>query len=272
MHSDFRKYIRYIVFFVAIGLGVWLTRGCRFNNTQPRDFDAIKKTGVINVATEYNRQSFYADSDTISGYNFELVKAFARDMGIQANFFPVMSESERMQGLQSGKYDLLACNLQSTVEMKDSLLLSSPTILTRQVLIQRKPNIGKATYIKSQLDLAGKTLNIPQYSPAVLRIRNLSNEIGDTIYIKEISKYGSEQLMYMVAHNNIDYAVCDENVAKAYANDLPAIDIQTAISFTQFYSWGVNKKSKVLYKKLNAWLEQFKKTEDYKHIYRKYNK
>ena len=37
----------------------------------------------------------------------------------------------------------------------------------------------------------------------------LSDEIGDTIYIKEIEKYGQEQLLAMVANNDIDYAICD---------------------------------------------------------------
>ena len=61
----------------------------------------------------------------------------------------------------------------------------------------------------NQLDLAQKTLHVVKGSPSILRIQNLGNEIGDTIYIKEIEKYGSEQLISLVAHGDIDYAVCD---------------------------------------------------------------
>ena len=39
----------------------------------------------------------------------------------------------------------------------------------------------------------------------------------------------------MVAHGDIDYAVCDESIARAAADSIPQIDINTAISFTQFY-------------------------------------
>ena len=269
---SFRKYAKYAIIFVAIGLGTWLTRPGHKKVVGVRDFTAIRSSGVIHVATEYNKLSFFVDSDTISGYNYELVKAFARSIGVRADIHPITSEKERLDGLRNGTYDLIACNLQSTVDLKDSILLSSPILLTRQVLVQRKPHIGKAPYIKSQLDLAGKTLNIPKDSPSILRIRNLSNEIGDTIYIHEITKYDSEQLIYMVAHGDIDYAVCDENIAKGYTKQLPTIDIQTAISFTQFYSWGINKNSSELCKRLNIWLSQFKTTEAYKQIYRKYIK
>ena len=96
-------------------------------------------------------------------------------------------------------------------------------------------------------------------SPSILRIRNLGNEIGDTIYIKEVEKYGSEQLIALVAHGDIDYAVCEESIARAAADSLPQIDINTAISFTQFYSWGVSKQSPVLLDSLNTWLEKIQK-------------
>ena len=80
--------------------------------------------------------------------------------------------------------------------------------------MQRKVGENDSLAIRSQLDLAGKTLNVVKGSPSILRIRNLSNEIGDTIYVNEIEKYGSEQLIAMVAHGDIDYAVCDEGIAR----------------------------------------------------------
>lgn len=101
-----------------------------------------------------------------------------------------------------------------------------------------------------------------------MRIQNLGNEIGDTIYIKEIDKYGSEQLISMVAHGDIDYAVCDESIALAAADSLPQIDINTAISFTQFYSWAVSKQSPVLLDSLNTWLDKFQKEKEYQKIYK----
>ena len=104
----------------------------------------------------------------------------------------------------------------------------------------------------------------------ILRIQNLGNEIGDTIYIKEIEKYGSEQLISMVAHGDIDYAVCDESIARAAADSIPQIDINTAISFTQFYSWAVSKQSPALLDSLNAWLDKFQKENEYQKIYKKY--
>ena len=103
-----------------------------------------------------------------------------------------------------------------------------------------------------------------------MRIKNLMAEIADTIYIKEISEYGPEQLLAMVSGGDIDYAVCDENIAKVYISDFPNLDIDTDISFNLFYSWGVSKRAPKLLDSLNVWLDSYIKTKEYKKLYNKY--
>ena len=222
----------------------------------PRDYAEIAAEGIIHASTEYNSISFYVDDDTLSGFHYELIEAFARDHGLQAAISPEMSFNKRLEGLADGQYDVIAYGILATSEL----------------LVQRKlENISDSSlFIKSQLDLAGKTLHVVKGSPSILRIRNLGNEIGDTIYVEEIEKYGSEQLIALVAHGDIDYAVCDESIARTAADSIPQIDINTAISFTQFYSWGVSKQSPILLDSLNTWLDSFKKGKEYKKIYKRY--
>ena len=236
-----------------------------------RDYDEIAAEGVLRVTTEYNSVSFYVGGDTISGFNYELVEAFARDHSLDVSITPVMAFDKCLEGLADGTYDMIANGILATSELKDSLLLTTPIALSRQVLVQRKPASEEDTlFIKSLLDLAGKTVHVVKDSPYILRIRNLGDEIGDTIYIKEVERYGSEQLISLVAHGDIDYAVCEESIAEAVADSMPQIDIRTAIGFSQFYSWAVSKHSPALLDTLNAWIADFKEGKEYKRIYRKY--
>lgn len=268
------KLFRYLVPVVIVLAIVFSFRNCGQQDKplgHPRDWAAIVKEGVLRVATEYNSLSFYVDNDTISGFHYDLIEAFARDKGLKAEITPVMSFNERLEGLSIGHYDIIAYGILATSELKDSLLLTSPIVLNKQVLVQRKAKgENDSLYIKSQLDLAGRTLHVIKGSPSILRIRNLGNEIGDTIYVKEVEKYGSEQLISLVAHGDIDYVVCDESIAQAAMDSLPQIDINTAISFTQFYSWAVSKQSPVLLDSLNSWLDKYQKGEEYQRIYEKY--
>ena len=237
----------------------------------PRDYAEIATEKIIRAATEYNSISFYVDGDTLSGFHYELIEAFARDHGCKAAITPEMSFYKRLEGLADGVFDVIAYGILATSELKDSLLLTTPIVLNKQILVQRKATSPTdSIFVKSQLDLAGKTLHVVKGSPSILRIHNLGNEIGDTIYIKEIDKYGSEQLIALVAHGDIDYAVCDESIARIVSDSFPQIDINTDISFTQFYSWGVSKQSPVLLDSLNSWLQSFCNSKEFQSIYRKY--
>lgn len=268
------RLFRYLVPVIIILALIFTFRYCGKQEKtlgHPRDYAAIAKEGILRVATEYNSISFYVDGDTISGFHYELIQAFACDKRLKAEITPVMSFEERLKGLSEGRYDVIAYGILATSKLKDSLLLTSPIVLNKQVLVQRKENgENDSLYIRNQLDLARRTLHVVKGSPSILRIQNLGNEIGDTIYIKEIEKYGPEQLISLVAHGDIDYAVCDESIARAVADSLSQIDINTAISFTQFYSWAVSKQSPVLLDSLNTWLDKFQKKSEYQKIYKKY--
>lgn len=268
------KLLKYILLgIIATLLATFFFKKKEKPQGHPRDYAEIAAEGVLHASTEYNSISFYVDGDTLSGFHYMLIEAFARDHGLKVQISPEMSFDKRLEGLAEGKYDVIAYGLLATSELKDSLLLTTPIALSKQVLVQRKATSdADSLFIKSQLDLAGRTVHVVKGSPSILRIHNLGNEIGDTIYIKEVEKYGSEQLISLVAHGDIDYAVCDENIAIAIADSMPQIDINTAISFTQFYSWAVSKQSPVLLDSLNTWLERFKKDKEYKEIYGKYYK
>lgn len=268
-----KKYWKYILMgILAVTLStVFLPKKTEKEVTMPRDYEEIAESGVLRAVTEYNSISFYAKGDTVTGFHYELLNAFARSKGLQPEVTPEMSFSKRLEGVQTGKYDILANSTVVTSESKDSLLFTHPIILNKQVLVQRKPEgENDSLHINSQLELARKTLHIAKDSPALLRIHNLSNEIGDTIFINEVDKYGQEQLLAMVAHGDIDYAVCDESIARASLNDFPQLDIETAISFSQFYSWGVSKHSPVLLDSLNAWLGKYIQTPEFKQLRKKY--
>ena len=221
----------------------------------PRDYAEIAAEGVLRAATEYNSQSFYVDGDTLAGFHYELIAAFARDHDLRLEITPVMSFEQRLRGLEEGRFDVIAYGIPTTSEQKDSLLFTMPLQLSRQVLIQRRPTSDEdSLFIRSQLDLAGRTLHVVKGSPVIQRIHHLGTEIADTIYVAEVERYGVEQLMALVAHGDIDYAVCNESLARAVADSFPGLDVHTAISFTQFYSWGVSKHSPALLDSLNLFL------------------
>lgn len=238
---------------------------------KPRDYAEIVKSGVLRAVTEYNSISFYVDADSINGFHYALLQAFAKNKGLKIEITPIMNFEERLKGIMEGRFDILANSTATTTDLQDSLLFTHPILVSRQVLVQRKAeNEDDTTFIRNHLDLANKTIYAAKGNPVIGRIHNLSNEIGDSIRVKEIEKYGPEQLLALVSNGDIDYAVCDANMAKVLLEDLPNLDTSIDISFSQFYSWGVNKTAFTLLDTLNVWLDKFLKTPDFKKLQEKY--
>lgn len=237
----------------------------------PRDYPEIKKEGILRIVTEYNQSGYYVAGDTIEGFQYELSQAIARLSGLEVQTHLEMSLAESFRELDDNQCDLIARNIPITSDIKEDYLFTDPIVLNKQVLVQRTEEANNGIKpIRNQLELAQKTLYIPKDSPALLRLQNLSHEIGDTIYVKEDELYSSEQLAIMVAKGDIDYAVCDQQIAKISKENLPGIDINTDISFTQLQSWAVRKDSPILLDSLNNWLKQIRKNGLYNKIYKRY--
>ena len=268
-----KKALRYIIAVAVLSLlfACFFSENKPEETYKPRDYEEIVNSGKLRAVTVYNAVSMHVTEDTLSGFDYELLNAFTQEKGLELEMIPASSFEQRLQGITEGRYDLLAAPTAITTQLKDTLNFTHTILLSRQVLVQRKKEEGNdSLYVQSLLELANKNIHVIKDSPAIVRMHNLMAEIGDTIFVHEVERYGSEQLLAMVAAGDIDYAVCEDNVAQASIQNFPNLDIQTDISFTQFYSWGVNKQSVVLLDTLNNWLDRYVKTKAFKNLYGKY--
>jgi membrane-bound lytic murein transglycosylase MltF len=245
------------------------------NNQKPtaRDYHEIAQEGILRLITEYEQSGYYISGDTIKGFQYELAQAIADLSGLEVQIQLEMNLPKSFQELALRNCDIIARNIPITSEMKENFLFTDPIILNKQVLVQRAASINDSNSIapiRNHLELAGKTLYIPKDSPALLRLRNLEDEIGDSIHIIEDELYSSEQLIIMVAKGDIDYAVCEQLIAAKAQERYPEIDIATDISFTQLQSWVLRKESTVLLDSLNSWFNQIRKNGLYDKIYNRY--
>lgn len=228
-------------------------------NVLERDYFQIKQEGKLNIATEYNSLDYYITGDTIVGIQYELCKYIEKRSGLTVEIYPENDMYLCITGLENYTYDIIARNIPITNENKEFLSFTIPVGQSKQVLVQRKPSEGDSTFfIRNQIDLANKTIHVPKNSPNILRLRNLSEEIAEPIYIEEVEEYSKEQLIYMVASKEIDYAVVNQELALKNSISFPEIDIKTDISFTQLQAWAVRKTSPILLDSLNGWILDFK--------------
>ncbi len=258
----------------SVFLFVFLYQNVKNSNrkkSRDRDFPEIKESGVLNIVTDYNSVGYFVSGDSIMGFQYEIIKPLERDWAIKVNLFLENSLDENLAGLSAGKYDVVARNIPVDVALRENYNFVDSIVLNKQVLVQRSSAYNEGVEpIRQHLNLAKKTVHVPENSPVILRLQNLSDEIGDTIFIEENKMYDSEQLVIMVSSGDIDFTVCDEEIAKQLAERLPEIDIRTDITFTQLQSWAVRKNSPILLDSLNSWFKSFRDSKHFIGVYKKY--
>lgn len=242
------------------------------------DLDKIRERGKLVAITDYNSTNYFIYKGEPMGFNYELLRAFADQIGIDLEIITENHIEHAVGMLNSGDADLIAIGITVNSTRKKEMLFTEPIDETRQVLIQRKPRNWRSMtamsldkkLIRNQLDIAGKVVYVQEGSSHAERMTTLAHEIGDSITIIEVP-YESEQLIKNVAEGEIDYTVCDENVAQVNATYYPDIDISTPVSFPQRLAWGVRKNdSDKLLEALNRWIASFKNTESYALLHSKY--
>ena len=238
-----------------------------FDEKSVRDFDDIAELGRIRVLTDNSSIGFRVDGDSVYGFQYEIVKAFAVKMGVELEISENDDSHESMDELMSGAYDIVAGMLPQTAEYADKVLYTKPLQVNRQLLVQRKDSAG---IVRKQYELAGDTISLPRNSPYKMLISHLSDDIADTIYTAELKNTTADVAVKMVAEGIIRYTICSERMSKKMMQAYPQLDISLPVGFQQESVWVVNKNATLLQKKLNEFLTDYIGSTEYWELYRKY--
>lgn len=246
-----------------------------------RDLDAILEDGVLNAVTTYSSTSYFLYKGRPMGYEYELLKRFAKHLNVELKLKVTNDIDTMYHWLNTGKVDLIAHGLTITNERKKRFHFSEYLYLTRQVLVQRKPtNWRKMRWSDLQralkhdvIELIGDTVSVRNNSSYMHRLKNLSDELGGTIFIDTLpANLSTEQIIDKVAEGEIKYTVADDNIANIYASYNPILDISVPISFSQRVAWAVRPNAPKFEQALNQWIAEMKKEVAYYYIYNKYFK
>jgi membrane-bound lytic murein transglycosylase MltF len=235
------------------------------------DLPEIEKSGRLTVVTDSGSIGFKVKDNKVSGFQYELVKAFADSLGLELVISKQNDLKSKMEGLQDGDYNIIASLIPVTTEFKNEATFSIPLFTTRQVLIQRiQSDSAQSKQITKHFQLANDTIYISENSPYKMRLQHLSNEIANPIEIIEVKNVSTEQLVHLVSVGKIKFTICDEQLAQKLKQIYPNIDISLPIGFVQQEAWAVHPKARKLLTELNEFLEDFIGSSAYWTIYRKY--
>ena len=181
-----------------------------------RDLAAIKKDGKLKALTVYSGTSYFLYKGQPMGYEYELLKRFAKHLDLELEMIVVKDLDELITKLNQGEGDILAHGLAITGNRKESVSFTNYLYLTKQVLVQKKPDNWRTMHwhklenalIQDAIELLQDTVSIRKGSSYHERIANLSEELGGKIYIENLSgQMATDEIIKQVAIGNIKYTI-----------------------------------------------------------------
>ncbi len=239
------------------------------------DLDQIMEKGKLVAVTGFNSVSYFVYKGEPMGMNYELLEAFSDHLGIDIEIVTNNNPMEAIRMLNSGEADLVATDLNMDDRTIHDVQFTEPIDQSAHVLVQRKPgNIAKqgiaSGYISDIRGLDGKQVYVQKGSSFASSLKAMNEEYQMKTVIIEVP-LDPEELISLVQNGEIDYTICNENLARVNAGYYPDVDVKTVLGPVNNLAWGVRKdNSEALLGELNNWISSYRKTNDYALLYSKY--
>ncbi|TNJ46609.1 transporter substrate-binding domain-containing protein [Tamlana fucoidanivorans] len=243
------------------------------------DLDAIKTRDTLRAIVLSGPTSFFVYKGESMGFEYDLLQQLAKELNLSLEIIVAPNFNVLGEWLNSGKGDIVAHNFTPTKTRKEKFTFTNYLYLTKQVLVQRKPDNWRNLklhqienmLITDAIDLIGDTVNVRKYSSYKMRLENFMEETGGHIHINEVdATLTTDELIGMVAAGDLKYTIADNTIAEMHAIYFKNIDVSTPISLSQKASWVIRRNAPQLQKALNTWIQKLRKTTDYYVIYNRY--
>lgn len=246
-----------------------------------RDLDEIIKDGKIKALITYSGSSYFLYRGQPMGYNYEMIKRFADYLDVELEIHVSTNIDNLLSELIIGDVDIVAHEMTITLERSQVVSFTDYLYLTRQVLIQKKPENWRdmtleqiqKSIIQDPLELIGDTVSVRKNSSFFERLNNLSKEMGGKIIIDTLKgNLSTDEIIKMVVDDKIKYTIADKNLADINASYYHILYTDVPISFSQRIAWAVRPNSNKLLEAANNWIKEEKQGIDFYVIYNKYFK
>lgn len=218
--------------------------------------------GKIKIAVErdiYLRDTVAAPETDFSCELLETICSL-HQLPISIEYFEDINKA--MMKLDRRYYNIIVADIPITSTINKNYQTTKPVYADYSVLIQNSKASG-GNLVNTHQCLANQTITIPYIVPLIERIKNLSSEIGDTIYINILNGISEKEIVNKVSHGELQFTVASKRHADKYTKIYPDIDASLPISFNQFRSLILHPRDTILRDSLDKWIDDFRKTDNY---------
>tara|TARA_B100000749_G_scaffold280875_1_gene279577 strand:+ start:26274 stop:27605 length:1332 start_codon:yes stop_codon:yes gene_type:complete len=210
--------------------------------------DQIKSSGELRVLTRTSGTTYYTNKNNKPvGFEYELAKNFAEHLGVKLEMVPISSLMGVLDGLNSGRGDLVASGLTDTVSRREKYAAGPGYLDLTQKLVCNKSFQGKTFE-----DLKNARMVIVKGSSYEENLRE-KKKTYPFLKWETISDLSSGQLLQLVWEGGPDCTVVDSHISSVNRRYMPELNEVMDVSEQQQLVWYLHSKNKGLQKEIERW-------------------
>lgn len=190
----------------------------------------VQSLGVVRVVTFNSPTTYYVGATGPMGFEYDLTRAFAHDLGLEVEILVAESPAEVVDLVLSGRAHLGAGI--SVTPATERLMRFTPPLRSTALQLVYRSGSPKP---KALQELDGP-LTIPADSPAAQTLRELTR-LNPKLVWQETDDYGAEELLYRVANGDAQYTIAPSDLVAINQRYYPQLRVAFTLTEFQNVAW-----------------------------------
>ncbi len=212
-----------------------------------RDLSDIRKTGVLRLVTRNSATTVTIERGGLSGFEYELALAFARDLGVRLELSIPPPDVDPLSWLEQGYGDIAALHEPFGLENRASFLVSEPyrwVDLVSVVSSRAEPPVSVEELAGVRAMASKPEASLARIMPLAAPIRARPPAVGaDSFYA-----------MLSVARGRAPVAVVNSDAAQLAVESRSDLQTGAVVVPDVGLVWVLNLSAPRLYREVNQWL------------------
>ncbi|MBN2808336.1 MAG: membrane-bound lytic murein transglycosylase MltF [Deltaproteobacteria bacterium] len=212
------------------------------------------KPGTLTVLTRNIPTAYYHGPEGETGFEYDMVRAFAKEQGLKLKIKVVDSISEMLAAIAENRADIAAGGLTRTPEKSRRFIFGPDYRMVQQQLVYRR----NSAHPQDIADLKNFDLVVTARSNYEERLLKLSQEWPELKW-QTTDDYSADQLLEKVWRKELPCTITNSNILEVNRRYYPELEVAFPVGEQQPLAWLLNAKRYELQKELYRWFEKFKK-------------